>query len=441
MSTGNTPSQMKSNLAALPVANIVPAPNPNSGGTPIHGASAAPASPNTLANQYNLGCSATLTPAAADNWVGVWAYYALYDSQGYGTSLASLSGRSAAFGSINLPSISGPIPIVANGASSGIDFYMEYFGAYIPTGSAAATVNFAAASGTYGSPPTHIGYVESVWCCADSYSGVVGYEWQPGPWTFNGTTSYSMTSSTGFTTTSVVIGAFACVALAFSTLSFGTSYNKTQRDILNSFNAAMVGNWTGAMVVGDTSGALSETFTATNNDAGAYGAGGSIALIGAGTIPIGSTFHSAITSTSAISSAGNATTNLMPTGIFPAPTTSFQTSDFSYSTTNNTLTVKNAGTYIVTLCYNIPSGFGGGYVLGPVLYKNGSVYRRGTCMPITAALQQQCSTFQIYCNANDTLQPGYYTSYNLGSISTWAGEATGTCMYFDVCLSNRDIIS
>lgn len=136
------------------------------------------------------------------------------------------------------------------------------------------------------------------------------------------------------------------------------------------------------------------------------------------------------------------TTNAAET--FPASffdTNSYKTADFSYATTSNTLTVANTGWYTVRVNSLVQRAAAAQTysAITPLLYHNGSVadYGRSNWFyqysSATYPAQWFGDTFTIYCNANDTLAPGYYATEGTSSASmTLAGDGTGTQTYFAV---------
>jgi hypothetical protein len=183
-----------------------------------------------------------------------------------------------------------------------------------------------------------------------------------------------------------------------------------------------------SLVLGDAAGGSGGvTFGATGADSSAGWVGAGLVL--SATPTVGSGFRAYNSSTTIFGcSSGN---NTFGTAIFP--TTDTSTSDLSYS--NPVLTISVAGWYAVKIQFL--TGSYTSFLLGTLLYKNSALAQAGQRItPSAGAILSD--SFLIYCNAGDTLQPGYYAGTAFGS--TFTAESTGTQTYWEVALMNRSLL-
>jgi hypothetical protein len=153
---------------------------------------------------------------------------------------------------------------------------------------------------------------------------------------------------------------------------------------------------------------------------------------------IGSVFRQFRTITTAVPLTSG--TNLLPDTFFD--TNQWLTPDLtSAPATNNQLTVSVEGTYMVIVCLDITELQDN---FGSVLYHNGVAVQRGSVTPVTSTSSELVlvgpwsSTFMVYCQPGDTLQPGYFNS---GTTVNSAGESTGSFCYWQVGLINCGTLS
>jgi hypothetical protein len=267
-------------------------------------------------------------------------------------------------------------------------------------------------------------YIKIIGGESDSYIGVGSV---------GSTVTNSGTSSTPSITVPSATGDYIVQAFA-STNSIGT-YNQTTQ-----YNSGAMSNGATSiyLVAGDAAGASSVSFTGT---ASPFAWAATAAnLIPLPSTVLGSGFRAANTSTSGVSaSSGN---NTFPNSFFNTTVTS--STDLTYSASSgNTVTIAHAGWYTVTisvllsaLYYNqavglnliqTPNG-------GSTITKRGHVSWIGT----TANANIVCAfTFQVYCGAGDTLQPGYWTT---ASGTAFVGTSDGLSTYFEVSLNNRSLM-
>lgn len=122
-------------------------------------------------------------------------------------------------------------------------------------------------------------------------------------------------------------------------------------------------------------------------------------------------------------------TSTIGTGVFD--TTQNITSDYSYNSSTNVLTVNNAGWYRVECVLNL-----GGGALSSTLYHNGSLYAVMGTGSFSSFVNWCAGGTTVYCAAGDTLQPGYN-----GSSGTFVGDGTGVNTYWSVTLANCGTLS
>ena len=79
-------------------------------------------------------------------------------------------------------------------------------------------------------------------------------------------------------------------------------------------------------------------------------------------------------------------------------------------------------------------------IVKPVLYLNGSVVAvggRGEHVNDSSSLGGISGAFFRYCNAGDTLQPGYTSEHSSATAGFVGDDATGATTYWTVALANR----
>lgn len=152
---------------------------------------------------------------------------------------------------------------------------------------------------------------------------------------------------------------------------------------------------------------------------------------------IGSGFRQYRASTTAVSTTVN-TVELFPASFFDS--NSYQTSDFTYTSSTNKLTVANTGWYLVRINSLVQRAAAAQTysAMQAVLYHNGSIAQYGRSnwfyqyASATYPAQWFGDHFMVYCNAGDYLQPGYLAqnASSAGSM-TIAGDGTGDQTYFE----------
>lgn len=196
------------------------------------------------------------------------------------------------------------------------------------------------------------------------------------------------------------------------------------------------------VIAGDAVGASSVSFSASSiNTLNDNWVAGAVNLIALPSTTLGSTFKAANTSTAVVSSSsGN---NTFPNGFFNDTITT--TADIGALTASNTVTVQEAGTYQITISVllantlsdvllglNLLRGINGAT---PTLVERGHtsfIDNGGLVNGYTVA-----TSFMLYCNAGDVLQPGYFYSGTTGN--AFVGDTTGASTYFKVGLMNRSL--
>lgn len=281
-------------------------------------------------------------------------------------------------------------------------------------------------------------YISIVAAESDSYIGVGSVGTTTTNTGLNSNPSITVPSATG----DYIVQAFGC-SMATSSATLGT-YQTLQ---YNSGSIAL-GASTLVLTAADAAGASSVTFTSTASYTAAnYWATAAVNLIPLPASTLGSGFRAANTSTSNVSVPTATTNALFPNSFFNSTTGQPIGADFvasGYSTTGNTVTVGHAGWYTATIATLISATVSNQY-LGLLLYQTPSggsaSIKRGNHQyiynPLASANYVVSHTFQVYCNANDTLQPGYYAS-TTGNF--FAGTADGLSTYFEVGLMNRSLM-
>lgn len=419
--TGNSSGAMKTNMQAIPSSCVAPTPNPSGSGLPAHGASGTgwTAALDSSGASTILESTGNHTKAAADNFAGVWALYAVNMLAGH--TQADIP-RTASYGLQGMSSLTGPIVIWNSGNSY---WCLEYFVLANPA-AGAQTIRVDVGWGGR----VYNGNVYGVIACSDTYSGVQSVTFDNAAQQI--TTALSLLAPSG--ANNITVGAFGGVNYLGSEAM--SAFNKTSRANYSSASSAFLGAGVG-LVVGDSVGtAGSQTFsaTATHNQ----WAAGIVNLIGAGSVPIGSGCRVYRTSTATFLSPA-ATTAVLPASTFNA-TPDKITSDMTWTQSTNSITVANAGWYTVTLSLLMTGSYSGSYYLGLALYKAGALVQWGERIVLTSGYTYIIqSTWTVYCNAGDALQPGSYANFP-STVAAWTGEASGIATYFEVALANRSLL-
>lgn len=161
---------------------------------------------------------------------------------------------------------------------------------------------------------------------------------------------------------------------------------------------------------------------------------------------IGSGFRAYRASTSAgtlvAASPSTWTTGAVSWTVWTLPASAFdtiqwQTSDTTWDSSTNTVTVAIAGWYQVTVSNMVSVSSGG--AIAACVFHNGALAQSGTSGIYSAGngpVMQ--STFSIYCAANDTLAPGILES---SAGSALQGDTSGVGTYFQVTLANCGTLS
>lgn len=421
--TGLDVTSLKAMLAAQPAATVVPAPNPSSTGSPIHGSSGTGWTPTTSSTGLTaMSTSGAHTIAAGDNYVVTRALYI--------TKTGVFPATSAAYGTQPMSSITGR-NFVGAVTVSGIAYalYIETFGLSNPaSGAQTPVVTVTPGTGNL---------VYCVAACSDSYSGVYSVS-SVG---LNDGAAGNPSQSVSSAAIDVVVQHFALLDTVTLTAS---AYSQTSRA-----NSGAINTGAGVfavLVAGDAPGAGTVSFAATSSTTASPQDWGGIAinLIGAGVAPLGSGFRQYRTLTATV--AAGTGSSLFPNSFFD--TNDKITPDYtSAPATNNKITVANAGWYMVTVSCSLGgnSGSTAQTAISPLLYHNGSIYQWGNpslyfdySLTGDFGATAMGSSFIVYCNAGDTLQPGYNTS-SANSL-TLTGEATGGKTYWSVALLNRSLL-
>lgn len=317
--------------------------------------------------------------------------------------------------------------LASDTASSDVNTYGRIYGMLNPpTGTHQVAVGFYTPSGSA---------IESIVVESDSYIGV-------------GSVGAVTTAGGGDNNPSMIVSApgdyIVQMFVNSDTLNAAlTSYNQTLQ-----YNSGSVTPSTGpqiCLLAGDAAGGSSVTFTATAAESSInHYLGAAVNLIPLPGTVIGSVFRAANTSTSTVSaSSGN---NYFPNGFFNSTTGQPTSDDLTYTPTPvNTVTVTYAGTYSVTIAVLLVSTFTNQFLglnlvqtpnMGSPTIKRGDTPLISNPSFNTNVVSSH--TFQVYCNAGDTLQPGYYCST---SGSAFTGTTDGLSTYFEVSLNNRGVHS
>lgn len=147
---------------------------------------------------------------------------------------------------------------------------------------------------------------------------------------------------------------------------------------------------------------------------------------------IGSGFRAYRTTTASL---GTGSPSLLPNSWYD--TVEWNTGDLTYAAgAANQLTIGIAGWYDVTINFQNSSFFSGSSsaYFGSVLYKNGSVWARGTTL---SAGQVWNDHYSVFCVAGDTLQPGFIAP----SSGFGTGATSGDGNFWSVTLQNCGTLS
>lgn len=385
---GNSPAAMATALTQIPHTNVLVPPNPGGVGGITHDASANGTPVTGIGANPSL--SWTHTAGSTANYLVVRTFYA---AAGFTVAAAVTCGAT-------------PMTLLS---ASGL---AQIWGLLNPpTGAQTVTVQLTAASGDY--------VIEG---SSDSYVNVSAVSGSATASGVGSSPSQTFASSSG----EVAVQLFGVQSLGASvTLS---SYSETSR--YNS-GSTVVGGTSGfqAMLAGDANGAASLPFTVTTAPTGRNWWSAAINLVPLSSTPLGSGFQVMRASASTVTLSANP--GILPGSYFDT-TGANNTLDYGYDTTTNSLTIGYAGWYSVTIKLLASSSLGTSNVLVPVLYQNGNPVEWGS--GASAAARDASSTFILYCNTTDILQPGYAVA---SSISGVGDGLTGARCYFAVALQNR----
>lgn len=156
---------------------------------------------------------------------------------------------------------------------------------------------------------------------------------------------------------------------------------------------------------------------------------------------IGDMFRAYSTATTPIAIPNATVPNMAPGGYYD--TTELASSNYTYDPTTNTLTVSKAGIYIVEVSTQwVPNTADTFTYFGAAVFKNGVLYKQGNtpCCPNPGAepfFSVASETFTVQMNANDFLQPGWYSySTPTGDKSQIAGDPAAELTIFSCALMN-----
>jgi hypothetical protein len=211
-----------------------------------------------------------------------------------------------------------------------------------------------------------------------------------------------------------------------------SSFTKTQRgNVTVQVNSTQYGYQ--SLAFGDTTGTSGGvTFGATGADSFAAWVGVGVVLSATSVIGSGLRQYRSVTTT-VLPSSGNQTL-----GAFFS-VTQYCTADLSINGATGATTVSVAGWYMVTISV-LEASVITVHQARVLLYQNGAVVQQGGTMYVTTSASNTWvmqSTFTVYCNAGDTIQPGVWYS---ASANAPSGESTGTCSYWEVALVNRSLL-
>lgn len=402
MATG-TPTDVATLVSALtnqPAATVVPPPNPNSSGAVAGGATGTSWTINTTSGT-SLSITGSHTPLTADNVVLVPIYFS-----SSATSVLSSINRTVNYGLQGMSSLGAVVD------PHNTQTWVEFFVLFGPVGAQTITANISS-----------VNTLNFLVGSSRSYSGVGSVGTVTSTGAINANPSQTVTSATN----DMIVQVFTAVASGI-TLS---SYNKTQRYNSGTFNSTQV------FLLGDAAGASSVTFTATASTliSERY-VGVAVNLLPSPAI-IGSTFRAYNNSTTAVN--GSTGTNTFPNSFFNV--TDLASPDFTYSTaTANTLTVANAGS-IKVVVHVLEAAVTTPHYVRPALYHNGSAVRQGPVVVVSSTLANTFTfgfSWSLYCQAGDTLQPGYWLNGAVSSV--FVGESTGQFTYWEAATTNRSLL-
>ena len=409
----NTPmGNIKPNMTQIPMANIQ-----------VSSVTATTVTQDAVGTAgFTTGSTSTLSNSSSIT-VGATANY-LVAVVGVQTSLTSNppSSLTVTQGSAQFTQL-GTVSTLSS--SSGQVYRLYFFGLPSPTTGASTVTASAVGSG---------GIIVALSCTAVSLIGVssVGtFASNPATiFTSNSNSSPSMTFNSGS-------GRFIINSiLNTNTPGYAASMSAYNQTLLTDTGSQGAGTSNLDVLVGSAAGGASVTLSALSNvvNSSQYWIEAAVDFLPAAAAQIGSTALISNTSTTAQNVV--ATTNtVLPNSFYN--NTVYKTADIGYSTTGNTFTVTLSGTYTVTICI-LEAASLTQHVLRCILYHNGSVVQSGGAMLVSttsAGTYIAQATFSVYCAANDTIQPGYWTT--AAQTGLILGEATGTQCYFSIALANR----
>lgn len=264
-----------------------------------------------------------------------------------------------------------------------------------------------------------------------SYAGVVNVGTAQ---TASGNNSNPTQTGVTSATNHMIVQSFAGFGL--NTSVGMTGYTQTQR--LNSNNIPGSPNYDLGLLLGDAAGSgAGTTFSAAffNVNSNASWAGVALDLSPAMSTRIGSGMLVTNTSSATYTSTGGSA-QAIPSGYYNA-TPTYITSDLTWNSTTQQVTVSLAGSYKVEFSI-LESATVTVNSIRCVLYQNGNPIKHGSSTYVgttSANAYIAHGAFQIYCSPNDTLSAGYYCTASITGLFT--GEATGTFAHFSVELLNR----
>ncbi|MEZ0355500.1 hypothetical protein [Mycobacterium sp. SA01] len=411
-SSGSDEDSIRTALRNIPQGNIIPFASPAVSVTSDAGQTV---SGWTLF--YSAGGASGTQSVTGSHEVGSGANFAVVSVQYHlSTGNVNSAARSVTFGSLTMTSLGGQ---GLNGSLA-----QEFFGVYLPTPpSGAQTV-------TVSITPSGTGKVISLAAESASYCGVASVGAVVTAFVGAGSLTHTVTSATN----NMVVQAFSM--FNGSTGATLGSYNKSLRGDTGVYGGspALTG-----MLFGDAAGASTVTFTATSTN-GLSGNSAAINLLAVGGGIMGSGFRAYRASTTAVTST-TANTETKLTGSFFDTTSgsgTYNTSDLTYDTTTNKLTVSYAGWYTVTLTLSCSSSLAVSAFFWPILYINNTIARRGSSVYVPSGASNNgtfSTTWQVYLNSGDYLEPGAMRSTTGGAVLV--GDSTGALSSFELALTNR----
>jgi hypothetical protein len=424
-------SALTTMFAAQPVSTVLPPPNPSTSGAPNHSATGSAYTAASGTNASSLSATATLSCAATDNCILGWIVYEVNMNSGYGAGQVLYSGRTVTYGTQALNSV-GPL-IFANVGQEFVVIEPFAFQGTPATGSHTVTATVTAPS-ISGSAIGSLGGVSIVG--VDSYNGVVSVQAGTGSNVSGSGTALSTTCSS--TTSDLAIAALVTGAFAVAS-TIGSLNHTALENVTWGSTSSGWANWAGSAAITDITGATSVTFSATGSYSSEDWGGLIVNLVGAGTTPIGSTSRFQNTSTTNYNVSSG--TNVLPASFFATGTSGQVTSGYSWVASTQTLTITNAGTYVISLNF-VEAACTTVHMIRAAIFHNGSVVAQGDSTYVSATFTNYWTagvSFTLYLNAGDTIQPGYWCSNSISSLLT--GESTGSLSYFVVSLANCGTVS